>query len=178
MIITEIQISIQRSSSGLLTSIIITQRTQWMIYEACIDPENTYCTHIWRIIPFSQVIFIFFILLIIQLKMLNVESLWPGHLYILYPHHPAKNVIFMLNLFGQVLINVWTIVAIMSNIYLWIYLRSLSLHSIALKEVLQQRILILCHIYLKVDKKKCRKRNLVPARVGFLQMMIYITTYR
>ena len=64
-------------------------------------------------------------------------SIQPGDLYILYPHHPAKNVIFMLNLFGQVLINVWTIVAIMSNIYLWIYLRSLSLHSIALKEVQQ-----------------------------------------
>ena len=28
-------------------------------------------------------------------------SIQPGHLYILYPHHPAKNVIFMLNLFGQ-----------------------------------------------------------------------------
>ena len=30
----------------------------------------------------------------------------------------------------------------------------------------------------KVDRKKCRKRNLVPAHVGFQQMAIYITTYR
>ena len=29
----------------------------------------------------------------------------------------------------------------------------------------------------EADKKKARKRNLVPARIGALQMIIYITTY-
>ena len=29
----------------------------------------------------------------------------------------------------------------------------------------------------EVDKKKARKRNLVPARIGVLQIIIYITTY-
>ena len=29
----------------------------------------------------------------------------------------------------------------------------------------------------EADKKKARKRNLVPARIGVLQIIIYITTY-
>ena len=42
----------------IMVKLMITYRTQWMVYEACMEPKNMFCRKLWQLVPFSQVFFI------------------------------------------------------------------------------------------------------------------------